>query len=93
MTLAVFLNGDPMSTINFVGLLMCLGGITTHVIHKIKNIPKGNQMRFHGFHNDNRELEESLMINSEDLTYMSSESDGEQSDSQVLFNILNRHER
>lgn len=28
------MNGDQMSTINMLGLVMCLGGIACHIIHK-----------------------------------------------------------
>lgn len=34
MILAVEFNGDQMSTINMLGLVMCLGGIACHIVHK-----------------------------------------------------------
>ena len=34
LTLAVIVNGDQMSTVNIVGLVLCLSGIVVHVILK-----------------------------------------------------------
>jgi len=34
LTLAVIVNGDQMSTVNIVGLVLCLFGIVVHVILK-----------------------------------------------------------
>lgn len=35
MVIAFEYRGDKISGLNFVGLLMCLGGITLHVVHKL----------------------------------------------------------
>lgn len=45
LILAVEVNGDQMSVINMLGLVMCLAGIACHIVHKfstskhIQNIP------------------------------------------------------
>lgn len=34
LVLAVTFNGDQLSTLNILGLMLCLGGIFSHVFHK-----------------------------------------------------------
>lgn len=79
-----------MSTINEIGLLICLCGITSHVIHKIKTnsvqrYPKSYEINGQG------EMGESLMKYLPEKYVVS--SDSEHSDTQELFNILNRHDK
>lgn len=38
LVLAVELNGDRLSPINVVGLVLCMGGIISHVLHKYKSL-------------------------------------------------------
>lgn len=93
--LAVQWNGDKLSAINVIGLIVCLLGITTHVIHKIKTIqPKTTSYKIGYDENERQELGEYLIndVNVNHYDY-SSESEGEHSDTQVLFDILNRHDR
>lgn len=37
LILAVEVNGDQMSTLNMLGLVMCLSGIACHIIHKFSS--------------------------------------------------------
>lgn len=80
-----------MTFINTIGLLICMGGITCHVIHKIKNTQQQIMQRSYESDFESTELEQSLMNNSVDQLNIS--SDSEHSDSQELFNILNSHDR
>lgn len=89
LVLAVEWNGDQMSVINQLGLLICLCGITSHVIHKIKTTSMYN-VKPYDFA-EKSELGESLIQEGTRKPSLSSES--EQSDSEELFNILNRHDR
>lgn len=92
LALAVNINGDVMSPINVVGLLVCLCGITFHVIHKLKTTPTRLKMgRAYEYTQERSELGEYLI--NDTLADAISESDGEKSDSQILFDILNRHDR
>ncbi|KAK4877735.1 hypothetical protein RN001_010241 [Aquatica leii] len=88
LTLAVVVNGDTMSNVNLCGLLLCVGGIVGHVVHKIQTsqLPSG---RFQDQEVDKFEVLESL-INSNEVVDVCSDSEAELSDSQVLFDILNR---
>lgn len=92
--LAVEWNGDKLSAINVVGLIVCLLGISSHVIHKIKNIQPRTTSYKISYENERQELGEYL-INDVNISHYdySSESEGEHSDTQVLFDILNRHDR
>lgn len=93
--MAVVFNGDELSGINQIGLLICLGGTTTHVVHKLKtsshnlqnsaNNSKLYEFREHG------EVGESLLNDLQEKYALS--SDSEHSDSQKLFDLLNRHDR
>lgn len=90
--LAVEWNGDIMSPLNALGLVICLCGISCHVVHKIKTQPIRLPGRSYDSDSERKELEEYLM--DDDLPYdVNSDSEGEKSDTQVLFDILNRHER
>lgn len=93
LILAVIWNGDKISLINFVGLLICLGGIISHVIHKIQTTHLNGTNRFHDFEVEKFEVSESLINDSVEHLTVSSDSENEQSDTQVLFDILNRRER
>lgn len=93
MVLAVLINGDSMSVVNCAGLVICLGGIISHVVHKLRNTTYSNGGNGSTFNKEyeRHELSQSLMDNVEQMHI--SESDSEQSDSQTLFNILNSHDR
>ncbi|XP_060535144.1 solute carrier family 35 member C2 isoform X2 [Cylas formicarius] len=88
--LAVEVNGDVMSPINIVGLLVCLCGISFHVVHKLKTAPNKNPVRGYNAAHEKYELSDYLM--EDDLTCDLS-SDDDKSDTQVLFDILNREKR
>lgn len=50
LVLAVEINGDQLSFMNIMGLIMCLGGICSHVIHKYSTltISAGNRLSDNG---------------------------------------------
>ncbi|KAJ8975317.1 hypothetical protein NQ317_000496 [Molorchus minor] len=95
LILAVEWNGDEMTPLNIVGLFICLLGISCHVVHKIKTQPIRLPERSYDKEVEHNELGEYLI--DEHLRFdTASESDGEKSDrsdTQVLFDLLNRHER
>lgn len=93
--LAVKWNGDKLSQINVIGLLVCLIGIISHVVHKVRIIQALSVPRSYEYEDDKLELNKSLITNNPSGTtmYLSSDSDDEHSDTQELFNILNRHDR
>ena len=94
LVLAVKWNGDELSQINVVGLLVCLIGIISHVVHKVRIIQALSVPRLYEYEDDKLELNKSLITNPSGTTmYLSSDSDDEHSDTQELFNILNRHDR
>lgn len=82
--LAVVLKGDKLSFINLTGLCVCIVGITTHVLHKIKTMPLKSMERSYINESGNQELGQ-LFNQLDDVI---SESEDEKSDSQVIFNIL-----
>lgn len=84
--------GDKVSVINVVGLFICLCGILSHVIHKIKTMRPNGSLRAYNIETEKFETAESLLNDPETLS-MSSNSESELSDTQVLFDILNRHDR
>ncbi|XP_065225176.1 solute carrier family 35 member C2 [Planococcus citri] len=43
VVLAVEWNGDAMTLVNFFGLLLCIGGVICHVIHKAQNVKDVHQ--------------------------------------------------
>lgn len=92
--LAVQWNGDRLSAVNVIGLIVCLLGISSHVVHKIKTIQTRTNTLKVGYENERQELGEYL-INDININHYecSSDSEGEHSDTQVLFDILNRHDR
>lgn len=93
LVLAVEWNGDVMTPLNVIGLFICICGISCHVVHKIKTQPIRLPGRSYDSDLERKELEEYLM--DDDLPYDvdSDSDDGEKSDTQVLFDILSRHER
>lgn len=92
--LAVEWNGDQLSLINVIGLIMCLLGVSCHVFHKIRSFPQKAGNKIYDFDSERHELGEYL-IDNDHIAHMnySSDSEGERSDTQVLFDILNRHNR
>lgn len=90
LTLAVEFNGDQISLINFLGLLVCLSGITSHVIHKIRN---PIVVKPPNFYEENESLELGEPLISEKTELIQETSDEEQSDTQELFNILHSRDR
>lgn len=95
LVIAVEWNGDEMSTINVVGLCVCLGGIVCHVVHKIQHQPTIKVLdRYHYMEDmDGHEIGENLINGELYVDAVSVSSDDEKSDTDILFDILNRHER
>lgn len=93
LVIAVVCNGDRMSPINILGLLVCLGGIVSHVTHKVKTLQHNGLIRAYNVETEKFETAESLMNDLTDTLSVSSHSESEMSDTQVLFSILNRHDR
>lgn len=91
LIIAVEWTGDEMSALNAVGLLVCLCGISSHVIHKIRNttVQKENDY-YEETDNENLELNKSLISSAE---LLKESSDDEHSDTQELFNVLRSHDR
>lgn len=82
LVLAYEWNGDKMTVVNFVGLLICLGGIVSHVIYKAKQV---DYNRFKRANNDSSATFVPI------LNYSSDEDSAnfdEDSATEVLFNIL-----
>lgn len=96
LALAVEMNGDILTPINVVGLIVCLCGITTHVVHKIRTTPARHLSRC-DFDSERLEIQKQLIYqdpdDEEEEDVKLDDSDAEKSDSQVLFDILNRHDR
>ncbi|XP_023027283.1 solute carrier family 35 member C2 [Leptinotarsa decemlineata] len=90
LVLAVQWNGDELSPLNVVGLTVCMCGISFHVIHKIRTQPSRTPKRSYEVENEHHEIGEYLI---NENVQLSSESDAEKSDTEILFDILNRHER
>ncbi|KAG5889718.1 hypothetical protein JTB14_010192 [Gonioctena quinquepunctata] len=92
LLLAVEWNGDELSALNVIGLTVCLCGISFHVIQKIRTQPARMQKRSYETEDEHHEIGEYLIT--KDVQYdVDSESDAEKSDTEVLFDILNRHDR
>ncbi|XP_017779040.1 PREDICTED: solute carrier family 35 member C2 [Nicrophorus vespilloides] len=93
--LAVEWNGDQMSVLNLCGLLICLLGITSHVVHKMRTT-QTSQKSFE-FDASDRNFDVGMgksLINEAEVEQMSISTDSDNEDKEeVLFNILNRHER
>lgn len=90
MVLIAVAYGDQMSVINVIGLLICMSGVAYHVVHKINTTSvRTNRPQFES---ETVDLKESLLDHEEQL-HVSSESEDEKSDTQVLFDILNTHDR
>lgn len=83
LILAVEWNGDKMTTLKFVGLLMCMTGVIGHVWQKCINA-RSNENRYGIIGDeDNKHL---TLPESED----SDDSYDSNSSTEVLFDILNR---
>lgn len=94
LVLAVQWNGDEMSALNVVGLCICLCGIICHVIHKIKHQPIKSLERHHYMEDlDGHDIGENLINGELYVDVTSASSEDENSDTDILFDILNRHER
>lgn len=91
MILIAVAYGDEMSVINVIGLIICMSGVILHVLHKIRTTSTRLNRPLLEIEPDISDLKESL-IDSKQFE-ISSESEDEQSDSQVLFSILNARDR
>ncbi|XP_050513598.1 solute carrier family 35 member C2 isoform X1 [Diabrotica virgifera virgifera] len=86
LVIAVEWNHDQLSPLNIAGLVTCLCGISFHVFHKIKNQPL--RPRPYEKSVESNDMGEYLI--KEDMHESPSESEDERSDTEVLFDILNR---
>lgn len=93
VVLAVQWNGDILSLLNIIGLTVCLFGISIHIIHKIKTMPSRSVKRVYNAGHERHELAEYLIDNASMNHYNYSGESEDNSDTEELFNILNRHER
>lgn len=89
--LAVEWNGDEMSALNAMGLLVCLSGIVSHVIHKLRTTTNAPRTDQYYEEREGMEMGTPLISNSVELARESSED--EHSDTQELFNVLRSHDR
>ncbi|XP_039287057.1 solute carrier family 35 member C2 [Nilaparvata lugens] len=86
--LAVKWNGDTMSSLNFAGLLLCLGGILCHVVHKAQ-LGAGPGAGPRGAVAD----EAAAKFLPEGSTSSEEDERGEDSSTEVLFSVLNSRDR
>lgn len=86
LALAVEWEGNSMTLLNFIGLLMCLGGIIFHVIHKAKSTVVSHKPYIDEA--SARFLPEGGSSSSDDET-----GHGEDSSTEVLFSVLNSRDR
>lgn len=105
LVMAVLINGDEISGINAIGLTVCLFGIAGHVVHKLRsplgtghnggNISPVYRHHHGGSGNNNNEQHQALTMSElRDAERDNESSDNaEESDSQVLFNILKSRDR
>lgn len=93
LVLAVEWNGDEMSPLNVIGLCVCLCGIIFHVIHKLKHQPMKLPERHYMEDSEDLEIGENLINGELYVDLISDSSEDEKSDTDILFDILNRHER
>ncbi|KAK9889980.1 hypothetical protein WA026_008791 [Henosepilachna vigintioctopunctata] len=90
--LAILWNGDQLSLVNAVGLFICLCGITSHVVHKIRTIPK-RPLEQNFFDISKHQELGGLIENKFGTTDLSSESDDDKSDSEVILDIVKSRDR
>ncbi|RZF33713.1 hypothetical protein LSTR_LSTR007741 [Laodelphax striatellus] len=86
--LAVKWTGDTMSSLNFAGLLLCLGGILCHVLHKSRTAATAASTAMAD--------EAAAKFLPEGSTSSEDDDDGggrEDSSTEVLFSVLNSRER
>lgn len=88
LVLAVEWNGDEMTLINVAGLLLCLGGIVCHVVHKAFNSNKEAPTVLHKPLLD----EASAHFLAED-TSTEEEVTRDDSSTEILFSVLNSRDR
>ncbi|CAH1992419.1 unnamed protein product [Acanthoscelides obtectus] len=101
LVLSVEYAGDQLSPLNVVGLCVCLGGITCHVVHKIRGEalkPASTVKAVSQRHSDyDLDLEPDDMrdqlINGRLECEPISDDDDARSETEILFDILNRRDR
>lgn len=89
LTLAIEWNGDIMSKLNFVGLLLCLAGIGLHVARRSAKEAQKNQIR-------TKSMEEAAVrfLSQDDVTASSDDDENkDDSSTEVLFSVLHSRER
>ncbi|XP_075229922.1 solute carrier family 35 member C2-like [Lycorma delicatula] len=85
LILAVLFKGDQMSMLNFIGLLLCLGGILFHIIHKARVSAAAADKPFLD------EVTARFLL--EGSTSSDDETGHEDSSTEVLFSVLNSRDR
>ncbi|BET02714.1 solute carrier family 35 member [Nesidiocoris tenuis] len=91
LTLAIEWNGDVMSRLNFEGLLLCMGGIILHVVHKLVKTRKSFEHQSH-----KQIIDEASARFLADVGTTDDEEDdenGENSSTEVLFSVLHSRDR
>lgn len=83
-----------MSLLNAIGLCVCLCGIICHVIHKIQNQPAKSTWERH-YIEDILQYDTGENLLNDELyeDVNSANTDDDHSDTDVIFDILNRRER
>lgn len=74
-----------MSELNFMGLLLCLGGILCHVIHKAKSSINSNKLY--------KDEASTKFLPDGSSSSEDDENGHEDSSSEVLFSVLNSRDR
>lgn len=75
-------NGDKITLLKFLGLVLCMIGVTGHVWQKVTN--SGSVENRYGIVSDNDNKHLTLPESDSD------DSDGSDNSTEVLFDILNR---
>ena len=90
LVLAVEWNGDEMTPMNVAGLLLCLGGIVCHVVHKsLKS--NGEQQKSTILHKP--------LLDEASAHFLADDSSSEEevtrddSSTEILFSVLNSRDR
>ncbi|KAF4521408.1 hypothetical protein B566_EDAN016976, partial [Ephemera danica] len=89
--LAAHWNGDTMSGVNAIGLLLCLGGIVFHVIHKVLHPPPPPEEEIE---DATDEIHLPLLDSSNNIMLLhdalSIGKSSDEEDEDVIFSVLNR---
>uniref|UniRef100_A0A146L524 Solute carrier family 35 member C2 n=2 Tax=Lygus hesperus TaxID=30085 RepID=A0A146L524_LYGHE len=91
LTLAIEWTGDIMSRLNFEGLLLCMGGIVLHVVHKTFNSGRT------GGHSNHKQIVDEasarFLADVETTTDDDDDDNRDDSSTEVLFSVLQSRDR